>query len=198
MSYHMNSLLDQKSIHIFNSPEIRMNTDGVIIILGSPNKCNGDLYDVAKARCKLALSIYRKHINYKFLLTGGFGAHFNTSSKPHACYLKKYLVKAGVSEENILEYAESANSIEDALLSKEIIIKHNIHNVIVVTSDYHQKRAKFIFKNVFSNLNINLSFSLAKTNIKNSQLDIKSLIKHEKKALKNLNKIGIESQLPSP
>lgn len=164
---------------------------GAIVVLGSPNTKDGRLYDVAIQRCELALSEYNNHPDYKFLLTGGYGTHFNESNKPHAFYLTQYLIKFGVSEKNVLEFAESANSIEDAILSRQIIQKHNIKKIIVITSDYHINRAQYIFKKIYRDLNIEISFNKCKSDIKNSKLDILQLIKHEKFALRKLKKIGI-------
>ena len=166
---------------------------GAIIVLGSPNTKDGRLYDVAIGRCEIALSEYRKNKNYKFLLTGGYGAHFNESNHPHAWYLAQYLIESGVPKKDILEYAESTDSIEDAKLSKPIILKHNINRIIIVTSDYHLNRAQYIFNQVYSHLNVEIFFSTAKTDIKNSELDILKLMKHEKFALEKIKRYGLEN-----
>lgn len=167
--------------------------DGVIIVLGSPNDRNGRLYDVAIGRCKTAIRVYKKHPGYKLLLTGGYGTHFNESNRPHARYLAEYLIQSGLQKKDILEFAESANSIEDATLSKPIIQKYDIKNIIIVTSDYHVDRAKYIFNQIYENIPVNISFSTAITDIKNSELDIRSLIKHEKFSLNKLKKYGMEN-----
>jgi uncharacterized SAM-binding protein YcdF (DUF218 family) len=165
---------------------------GAIIVLGSPNAKDGRLYDVAVGRCETALNVYRKHPDYKFILTGGFGSHFNQSNQPHAYYLAQCLINSGIQEKDILEFAESANSIEDALLSRPIVEKYNIRRLIIVTSDYHAERAEFIFTKVYEDLDVNISFSAADTNIENSELDIRRLIQHEKTALQKLKKNGLE------
>jgi uncharacterized SAM-binding protein YcdF (DUF218 family) len=166
---------------------------GAIIVLGSPNTKDGRLYDVAIARCKIALGEYRKNKNYKFLLTGGYGTHFNESNHPHAWYLAQYLIESGVPEKDILEYAESTNSIEDARLSRPIILKHSINRIIIVTSDYHLNRAEYIFNQVYKHMNVNIFFSTARTDIKNSELDILKLIKHEEFALEKIKRYGLEN-----
>ena len=42
-------------------------TDGLIVLLGSPNTETGELYSVAKERCELALIEYHHHPNWKRL-----------------------------------------------------------------------------------------------------------------------------------
>jgi uncharacterized SAM-binding protein YcdF (DUF218 family) len=163
----------------------------LIIILGSPNDESGQLYDVAIGRCELALKLYKKHRNCKFLLTGGYGGHFNRTNKPHAFYLERYLLMAGIQKEDLMPYAESANSIEDATLSKPLVPGEDLCRIYVVTSDYHVKRAAFIFKQVYHDLKIPLVIKGAKTDPGSSRLDIAGLAHHEKKALKRLKTYGI-------
>jgi uncharacterized SAM-binding protein YcdF (DUF218 family) len=172
---------------------MRNEIEGAILILGSPNTKNGRLYDVAIGRCEQALVEYKNHPDYKFILTGGYGNHFNKSKLPHAQHLAQYLIQSGVQEKDILEYVESSNSIEDAILSKLSILKYNIKRIIIVTSDYHFNRAKYIFNRIFENLYVEISFSIKKTDPNDSELDIFKLNEHEKIALKKIMKYGIEN-----
>ena len=136
---------------------------GLIVALGSPNSNDGELYHPAKERCELALLEYKRNSNYKILLTGGFGKHFNITSKPHAFYLHEYLLSKGVPENDIIEYALSTNTLEDASLSKKIVLKYDIKRLLVITSDYHYNRARYVFEREYSELDIKINFSIAKT-----------------------------------
>lgn len=169
-----------------------MNTNKIIIVLGSPNSDDGLLYDVAIQRCELALKAYKK-TPCKILLTGGFGVHFNKSNKPHAFYLGQHLIQSGVAKTDILEYIESSNTIEDATMSIYIFEKYTINNATIITSDFHLERAKFIFNKVCNNSNINFTFLATKTDQHTSQIDIDALKKHEVFALNKLKKYGIDN-----
>jgi uncharacterized SAM-binding protein YcdF (DUF218 family) len=158
----------------------------LIIVLGSPNKENGELYSVAKERCELALQIYRKNSACKIILTGGYGDHFNRSKKPHACYLKSYLLKAGIIREDIIACVESTNTREDASLTKSIVEKNKIEKIIIITSDFHEKRARFIFEKEYAELGVPIEFAVSHTISKNCELDLEALIQHEQRALDNL------------
>jgi uncharacterized SAM-binding protein YcdF (DUF218 family) len=83
----------------------------------------------------LALDEYARHDGWKLLPTGGYGAHFNTTHQPHAAYLKGYLTAHGIPEEDIVEFAESSNTIEDATLSKPIVLGYGVKHMLVITSD---------------------------------------------------------------
>jgi uncharacterized SAM-binding protein YcdF (DUF218 family) len=96
---------------------------GLIIILGSPNSQNDELYSIAKERYKLAIQEYQQHPSHKILLSSGFGALFNTTNQPHAFYLKQYLISRGIPVTAFTEFAMSRNTLEDASLSKPIVLK---------------------------------------------------------------------------
>ena len=160
---------------------------GIIVLLGSPNSDRGELLSVARERCERALLEYRQHPDYKILPTGGFGAHFNTTARPHAFYLKEYLVAHGVPEGDILKFAESRNTIEDATLSYPIVKKHGARRAIVVTSDYHADRARYLFERTYAD--IELAFSLCPTDEATCDLDLKALKAHEQEALARLREM---------
>lgn len=160
--------------------------NGLIIVLGSPNKPDGKLHSIAQERCALAVQIYRKHPTYKLLLTGGYGEHFNTSELSHAFYLKKYLMTLNIPPRAIVEFAESSNTLEDAKLTRPIVEKYQPKHVIVITSEYHLARAQYVFEREFKDLDLSLDFEATTTNKKKCELDLEALIQHEAEALKKL------------
>ncbi len=123
-----------------------LRVSGLIVVLGSPNAEDGELYSVARERCQLALDEYASRAGWKILLTGGYGDHFNTTHQPHAAYLKCYLTARGIPEDDIVEFAESSNTIQDASLSKPIVYRYGAKHILVITSDYHQDRARYVFE----------------------------------------------------
>ncbi|KPJ70067.1 hypothetical protein AMJ44_01160, partial [candidate division WOR-1 bacterium DG_54_3] len=135
--------------------------NGIIIILGSPNDAHGNLSDIATGRLNKGLQEYRHYPGYKILCTGGFGEHFNTTDKPHAHYAINYLLQKGLLETDILEIVESQNTVEDALLSKPIIEKYNVTSLIIVSSDFHMLRVRYIFEKIYRGYH--LTFSGTKT-----------------------------------
>lgn len=153
-----------------------------IVVLGSPNDKAGNLSCIAIERCKQALSEYHQTPGAKILPTGGWGEHFNTTEKPHAYYIHRYLVAHGIPDRDILECVESASTIEDAKLSKPILDPSGITELIVVTSDFHIPRARFLFEREFPEIKIR--FSGAKTHLAENELS--KLEEHEKRALQKL------------
>lgn len=160
---------------------------GIIIVLGSFNDEKGNINYVAKSRLNLGIKKLKEKNNYKLLLTGGFGKHFNTTDKPHAYYARQHCLKNGINEKTILELVESANTVEDAYLSKTIIDKYKPKEIIIVSSDFHLPRVKYVFNKVFPSEKINYIGS--QDGIPEKLL--KDLIDHEEEALKRLKKNGI-------
>ena len=159
---------------------------GMIIVLGSPNSETGQLSSIAKERCELALAAYAKRPGWNFLLTGGYGAHFNTTDQPHAAYLKRYLVTRGVPPTKILEFVESTNTLQDASFSKPIVLKYGVLELVVVTSDYHVERARYVFEREFADTGIHLDFLASRTDEAACEIDLETQKKHEKQALVKL------------
>jgi uncharacterized SAM-binding protein YcdF (DUF218 family) len=156
---------------------------GLIVVLGSPNAEDGALYSIAKERCRVALEEYPRRPGWKILLTGGYGAHFNTTHQPHAAYLKRYLMARGIPENAFVEFAESANTLEDASLSKPIVGKYGVRHILVVTSDFHQARARYVFEREFDDTDVEIAFAVAQTDETACVLDLAALKRHEREAL---------------
>jgi uncharacterized SAM-binding protein YcdF (DUF218 family) len=166
--------------------KMTQHSNGMIVVLGSPNSEDGELYSIATERCELALVEYKKRPGWKILLTGGYGAHFNTTGQPHAAYLRHYLIQRGIPSRAIVEFAESTNTLQDASLSKPIVLKHQLSEIVVITSDYHVDRARYIFEREFADTQVRIEFSVSRTDEQVCELDLKALKKHEKEALAKL------------
>jgi len=159
---------------------------GVIMVLGSPNDAHGRLYSVALGRCEEAVRLWCDNPDWKVLLTGGYGDHFNTTNHPHAHYVKECLLGQGLPSEAFLELAGSRNTLEDASLAKPILLNHGATAVVVVTSDYHLARARFVFGEEFAGTGIVFLFIGVPTDDRECELDLRGLRKHEREALSAL------------
>ena len=172
----------------------------IILLLGAPNDEQGRLSQMAQDRIDCAYNLYANNEHMTFLCTGGYGQHFNTTNRPHAYYAKQALIKKGVREEDFLPFILSTNTVsythltlptntyEDFKISKEIIEKELPDMLIVITSDFHIRRAKLLHDRI-----INYPHTLflpAKSNL--SEKELLSLIEHEQDAIKAIeeNRFG--------
>jgi uncharacterized SAM-binding protein YcdF (DUF218 family) len=156
--------------------------NGIMIVLGSGNDTRGNLLSTAVERCEQAICVYRQNPGIKILPTGGYGAHFNVTDKPHASYLRQYLAAHDVPEEDVIEPALSSTTIEDARLTRPIVDKYGVKRVILVTSDFHMRRARYLFERAFQG--IELAFSACVTHLPQDELLARQ--RHEEQALARL------------
>ncbi len=152
-----------------------------ILVLGAPNDDQGQLLQVARARCDTAYSHYLTDPAQKILCTGGFGPGFNRTETLHAAYAKAYLVAKGVPASSIVGLVPSRFTIEDATLSWQMLLEMGlpIERVTVITSDFHLPRVRMIFTHVF--VGIDLKFVGVETGVDATELA--RLIAHEEVAL---------------
>jgi len=158
----------------------------VIVVLGSPNFPDGTLGPIALDRLQGCLSIYDP-AKHKILCTGGFGTHFNTSPIAHASYLKNYLIEQGVSSAAFLPLALSSNTVEDAVMSISILKETEFKDLIIITSEYHVARVKFIFTEILKDFHLNFKA------VTHHSIDgvLEPLIQHEKMAMDQLISNGL-------
>jgi len=164
----------------------RMQVKGIIMVLGSLNDSSGNLSSIALSRCQQAATLWRDNPDWSILLTGGYGDHFNVSRWPHVHYLKDHLIRHGIPQEKILEFAESRNTIEDAALSKPIVVSDGAGVVVVITSDFHLARARFVFSKEFADTGVPLLFIGVPTDEDRCELDLAKQREHERTALEKL------------
>jgi len=124
---------------------------GFVVILGSPNNAAGNLSEMGKGRVRLGFETYQElqEQGFRLLLTGGYGEHFNTTDHPNAYYAQRILLAMGVSPEHIVEFAESRNTVDDALQTRPIVDTYRADRLIVISSDFHLERVRFVFERVF-------------------------------------------------
>jgi hypothetical protein len=157
----------------------------VLVVLGAPNSPKGELSDIAKNRLDYCRKTFTK--GQLVLLTGGWGAHFNTSDKPHAFYGREYLITKGLSKKDFLEFALSENTVDDAVKIKSILSEPKNIKLIIITSDYHVDRVKIIFKEILGEYA--MEFVGVKSGFDEEKL--LELMKHEDKAISRIKQNGL-------
>ena len=125
---------------------------------------------------------HRKHPDFRILPTGGWGKHFNTTDNAHGHYVQQELLRRGVCDSAFLPCARSSNTIEDATLSRPVLDEYPDAELIVVTSDFHEGRARFVFEREFPERTIR--FSTSETHLPTDDLARRRA--HEERALERL------------
>ena len=159
-----------------------------IVVLGSPNSPEGELFPMAKKRLDKCYQEYLFN-EYPIILTGGFGVHFNTSIHPHHHLAKEYLIQKGVDNQDIIAFLDSTNSVRDATMLLPVLANNPIKHLIIITSDYHVERVEFIFKSVLAE-KVSLFFIAVDSEGVAPEI-LEKLTAHEKVALEGLRKNGV-------
>jgi uncharacterized SAM-binding protein YcdF (DUF218 family) len=148
----------------------------VIIVLGYLVEDNGKLPEEQILRINKGIELLNKKQARNIIMNGGFGNHFNKTNKPLAWYMKEFAMKQGIPSRKIISENKSANTIENILFSKAIIIKHKWKSIIIVSSKYHIPRVKMICKYIFSK-----DYKLKFLGVKTAKDNKKEVLENERK-----------------
>ncbi len=121
----------------------------VIVVLAGGIRANGALPEGVKLRVQVAVQLFHQQQASKMIMSGKWSL-FRQTIPPftEAEAMARYAWSLGVPEAAILKEEQSNNTTSNAFYTLEKFLKPNHwKKVIVVTSDYHLLRAKFIFDN---------------------------------------------------
>jgi len=99
-----------------------------------------------------AAELYRKGMAPKIIMTG---------CGSEAARMAKRAVRAGVPEKDVLLEQKAESTYENAVFSKEIVLREKWESAIVVSSSYHMRRSKLVFERVFKNTGVRLIYCAA-------------------------------------
>ena len=104
------------------------------------------LSDIARSRVEAARLLSTLVDSVRLMVTGGFGAHFNTSEWPHRELVHGALASLNVEFDPLLPGSlESGNTIEDMFLIGELLERERIDSCFIITSTFHVSRCQVIF-----------------------------------------------------
>ena len=126
-------------------------TKPVLVLLGSLNADDGALSGVAISKCQVALALMQANADWLVLPTGGFGAHFNRSTRPHWTYVRDWFLDRGIAASRVLQGVDSFNTLDDAVFSQHRLkeLGAPLSQTRALTCAYHLERAQWIFERVF-------------------------------------------------
>lgn len=131
-----------------------MTAPTLIVLFGHENDDKGKLSPIAVTRCRVALRLLDDDPDALLLPTGAFGRNFNRTHHPHSAYLTKWLSQKGVDPARILPGTKSSNTLEDCLCVRKFAIDRGFDRLVLVTSDYHMRRVKFIDAQILEGLTV--------------------------------------------
>ncbi len=152
-----------------------------VVVLGSGfSGRTGKLAHRAVERLREAL---KSHKGFDSILLCG-GPTWNGKSEAQA--MKEWLVKRRVNSNKIIKEEKSKDTFGNAIYVKRVLLKKDIKNALVVTSQLYLKRTKKAWKFVSGN-KLKLNFRASKENLGRKERKIQQ--KHEKKGWKMFAKV---------
>lgn len=100
-----------------------------------------------------AADLYRSGLASRIIMSGCGSA---------AGQMAKRAAGAGVKEQDIIIEDKSESTYQNAVYSRDIIIRENFKSAIVVTSPYHMRRTRLIFERVYKNSGLRLLYCSTK------------------------------------
>lgn len=143
--------------------------DAIIILSGGITK-EGFLPDIPKFRANKGFELFNSGVADNIIISERYG--FSLDYVPpttEARAIKDYLVSLGVCEKNIFLEEKATDTIGNAYYTEQILLDKNWKNIIVVTSDFHSKRTKYIFSKVFGKDIFSVSYENAPSNLSTEQ-----------------------------
>eukprot|EP00026_Physarum_polycephalum_P004098 Phypoly_transcript_04115.p1 GENE.Phypoly_transcript_04115~~Phypoly_transcript_04115.p1 ORF type:complete len:451 (+),score=85.71 Phypoly_transcript_04115:152-1504(+) len=138
--------------------------DEIIVILGYRLHPDGMATRILRDRVERAANLYKELMeasHHPLIIVSGKGK--SEIGYTEAEVMMEWCSFMGVRKDDILVDSESTNTAQNAKFSAELIRnKTGIHQVYVVTSDYHILRAQYIFQTVFPTT-VNLDFASSAT-----------------------------------
>ena len=92
-----------------------------------------------------------------------------------------------VDDTEAIELVDSHNTAEDAFLCEPLVSRYSPERLVVVTSDYHVARARYIFEQVFAHLAVEMCPAAHWA----AQDELRALLAHEEQALEALRTHGL-------
>ena len=120
-----------------------------IIVLGGGVNSQGKCPWWVKLRLEKALELYKKDFADKILLSGRLSKTLSKSRFREYKVMKEYLLSKNIPESRIILEKKSTDTFENAYYLRLILDKYKWKKIIVVTNNFHMKRARETFLIVF-------------------------------------------------
>lgn len=105
------------------------------------------------ARLEQGVELYRQGYAKWLILVGGG----QQGSPPAAEVMRQQAAEMGVSPARMLTVDRSTSTHEDAMYTRELMVRQGLKSAILVTSPYHERRASLTFARTFQGTGISVA-----------------------------------------
>tara|TARA_Y100000310_G_C20627864_1_gene786965 strand:- start:173 stop:676 length:504 start_codon:yes stop_codon:yes gene_type:complete len=100
-----------------------------------------------ESRAKKAAELYLQNVAQKIILSGGF---YSRKDLSEAEFLARICRKEGVPQKDLILEEKSKETIENAQYCLEIMNKKKFDSAVIITSNFHLRRTKYIFNQIMN------------------------------------------------
>ncbi|MFH1089581.1 MAG: YdcF family protein [Candidatus Uhrbacteria bacterium] len=157
-----------------------MNKKNAIIILAGGITKEGSLPDIPKFRADKGFELFKAGVADKIIISGRYSFLLDyTPPTTEAQIMKDYLVALGIDKEKIFLEEKSTDTIGNAYYTKQILLDKNWKNIVVVTSDFHIERTKYIFSKILGKDIFSVSYEEAPSELTTEQYEEKVILEQK-------------------
>ncbi|MEW9671316.1 YdcF family protein [Ammoniphilus sp. 3BR4] len=102
-------------------------------------------------RLDKAMMLYQKGYADHLILSNGLETNLEEKARKH------------LPSSSIIMEDKARSTLDNAIYTKEIMIHHHFRSAIVVSSDYHMKRVKYLFEKAYEETNVELTYISSKS-----------------------------------
>ncbi len=124
------------SIYIYNSPQIPAQADAAIVL--GAEVWGEEPSPVFRERINHGINLYKKQRVNKIIFTGGKGDGY---AQAEAIVAKKYAIRQGVLELDILTETQSRTTYQNLYYAQQVAQKVQLSQFFIVSDPLHMKRA---------------------------------------------------------
>ncbi len=124
---------------------VENSADQAIVILGY-QLADGEMQPELVCRCDAAAELARAFPEAVLVCSGGATGKNNPQKHTEAGLMKAYLTEAcGIDASRIYTDEKALTTVDNAIYTFEILEKHDMRNMTIVTSSYHQRRSQMLY-----------------------------------------------------
>ncbi len=128
-------------VHITSKADYPAQRADVIVVLGARVMPDGELSTTLEHRIEAGYAAYKQNLAPAFIVCGARGGD---EPMTEARAMADYLIRQGVPEDAVYLEDQSTDTFENLTNARGIMEEHGMGKALVVTSDYHIRRAMWL------------------------------------------------------
>jgi uncharacterized SAM-binding protein YcdF (DUF218 family) len=131
-----------------------------LVVDEPPQKSDVIIVLAGDSGCRVEHGAALFHAGYAPYLMVCGGKVYHTTT--WAGLMREHAIALGVPSMVIIPEGESESTYENAIFARKLMKKHGLKSAVVVSSNYHMRRVKYVFQRELGDTGITLTYSAAR------------------------------------